>query len=307
MTRRQPFPHAHCGGISTSVAFFQVLSPSPLNPLHSEPEGAERERERRNGGLRLPAVSQDAARLAVRPHCHRVLSLAKLGFASLRWTYVSFLRPGKDLKRRYGSWAVVTGSTDGIGKAFAFQFARVGLNLVLVGRNPEKLRETAAALREGGEIGRWVLVNSAGASYPYARYFHEVDESCRGPDQGECGGGDEGHPGNPSRMIKRKRGAIVNIGSGAAIVIPSDPLYAVYAATKAYVDQLSKCLYVEYQKSGIDVQCQVRPLVRGDEDGFNSEVLLLVPSADTYARVALRWIGHDVRCTPYWPPHLAAA
>ncbi|KAJ0905108.1 putative very-long-chain 3-oxoacyl-CoA reductase [Helianthus annuus] len=42
-------------------------------------------------------------------------------------------------------------------------------------------------------------------------------------------------------MVKRKKGAIVNIGSGAAINIPSDPLYAVYAATKA----------------GIDVQCQV--------------------------------------------------
>ncbi|KAJ0818279.1 putative very-long-chain 3-oxoacyl-CoA reductase [Helianthus annuus] len=57
-------------------------------------------------------------------------------------------------------------------------------------------------------------------------------------------------------MVKRKKGAIVNIGSGAAIVIPSDPLYAVYAATKAYVDQFSRCLYVEYKNSGIDVQCQ---------------------------------------------------
>ncbi|XVF33898.1 hypothetical protein REPUB_Repub18cG0011100 [Reevesia pubescens] len=34
-------------------------------------------------------------------------------------------------------------------------------------------------------------------------------------------------------MVKRKKGAIVNIGSGAAIVTPSDPLYVVYAATKA--------------------------------------------------------------------------
>ncbi|PWA39101.1 hypothetical protein CTI12_AA574000 [Artemisia annua] len=33
-------------------------------------------------------------------------------------------------------------------------------------------------------------------------------------------------------MVMRKKGAIVNIGSGAAIVIPSDPFYAVYAATK---------------------------------------------------------------------------
>jgi 17beta-estradiol 17-dehydrogenase / very-long-chain 3-oxoacyl-CoA reductase len=34
-------------------------------------------------------------------------------------------------------------------------------------------------------------------------------------------------------MVERKRGAIVNIGSGAASVVPSDPLYSVYAATKA--------------------------------------------------------------------------
>lgn len=29
-----------------------------------------------------------------------------------------------------------------------------------------------------------------------------------------------------------------------------------------YVDQFSRCLYVEYKKSGIDVQCQVRLLPR---------------------------------------------
>lgn len=190
------------------------------------------------------------------------LSLAKLSFASLRWIYVSFLRPGKNLKRRYGSWAVVTGSTDGIGKAFAFQFARVGLNLVLVGRNPEKLRETAAAVREkygktqvetvvidfagdldgglarlrekleGLDVG--VLVNSAGASYPYARYFHEVDaELQRTLIKVNVEGVTKVIQAVLPGMIQRKRGAIVNIGSGAAIIIPSDPLYAVYAATKS--------------------------------------------------------------------------
>jgi 17beta-estradiol 17-dehydrogenase / very-long-chain 3-oxoacyl-CoA reductase len=36
-----------------------------------------------------------------------------------------------------------------------------------------------------------------------------------------------------SGMVQRKRGAIVNIGSGAATIMPSAPLYTVYAATKA--------------------------------------------------------------------------
>jgi 17beta-estradiol 17-dehydrogenase / very-long-chain 3-oxoacyl-CoA reductase len=33
-------------------------------------------------------------------------------------------------------------------------------------------------------------------------------------------------------MLKRRRGAIVNIGSAAATVLPADPLYSLYAGTK---------------------------------------------------------------------------
>jgi hypothetical protein len=30
------------------------------------------------------------------------------------------------------------------------------------------------------------------------------------------------------------------------------------------------------------------------------QVPLLLPSADTYARAALRRVGYEPRCTPYW-------
>lgn len=179
----------------------------------------------------------------------------------LKWVYVNFLRPPKNLKK-YGSWAVVTGSTDGIGKAFAFQLARKGLNLVLVGRNPDKLKDVSDSVKakygqtqiktvvvdfsgdlnegvqrikdtiEGLDVG--ILINNVGVSYPYARFFHEVDEKLLADlikvnVEGTTKVTQAVLPG----MLQRKKGAIVNIGSGAAIVIPSDPLYAVYAATKA--------------------------------------------------------------------------
>ena len=47
--------------------------------------------------------------------------------------------------QRYGedSWAVITGSTDGIGKASAFHLAGLGFNIVLISRNAEKLAKVA--------------------------------------------------------------------------------------------------------------------------------------------------------------------
>lgn len=48
-----------------------------------------------------------------------------------------------DLRRRYGAWAVVTGPTSGIGRSMAFELARRGLNVVLVGRDPGKLRDVS--------------------------------------------------------------------------------------------------------------------------------------------------------------------
>ncbi|KAJ6911446.1 hypothetical protein NC652_021916 [Populus alba x Populus x berolinensis] len=213
------------------------------------------------------------------------LSLLKFLSATLKWVYVSFLRPAKNLKK-YGSWALVTGPTDGIGKGFAFQLARKGLNLVLVGRNPDKLKDVSGSIQskysnvqiknvvvdfsgdidegvqkiketiEGLDVG--VLINNVGVSYPYARFFHEVDEGLlKNLIKVNVEGTTKVTQAVLHGMLKKKKGAIVNIGSGAAIVIPSDPLYAVYAATKAYIDQFSRCLYVEYKNSGIDVQCQV--------------------------------------------------
>ncbi|KAL5213791.1 hypothetical protein ABZP36_002943 [Zizania latifolia] len=246
------------------------------------------------------------------------------------WLYAAFLRPGKPLRRRYGEWAVVTGATDGIGRALAFRFAAAGLHLVLVGRNPDKLAAVSKEIRAkhpGAEVRTFVLdffaeglagkvealgdsirgldvgvlVNSAGMSYPYARYFHEVDEELmrnliRLNVEALTRVTHAVLPG----MVERKRGAIVNIGSGASSILPSYPLYSVYAATKAYVDQFSRCLYVEYKNKGIDVQCQV-PLYAATKMASIKKASFLAPSPETYARAAVRYIGYEPTCTPYWP------
>lgn len=250
----------------------------------------------------------------------------------LNWIFITFFRPLKNLKKYYGSWALITGSTDGIGKAMAFELARKGLNLVLVSRNLSKLdqvsreilaenpntqiknlvvdfsRNVVAGVREmevaikGLEIG--VLINNVGVTYNEAMYFHEVEEkvwmnlvnvNLRGTTwvtRAVIKG-----------MIKRRKGAIVNIGSAASVVVPSHPLYATYAATKAYIDQMSRSLYVEYKHYGIDVQCQV-PLYVSTKMTENvagvKRASMFIPSAEDYAKAAVKCIGYETRCTPYW-------
>ncbi|KAL0344068.1 UNVERIFIED_CONTAM: Very-long-chain 3-oxoacyl-CoA reductase 1 [Sesamum angustifolium] len=236
------------------------------------------------------------------------LSILKLSLSILKWVYVNFLRPGKNLKK-YGSWALITGPTDGIGKAFAFQLARKGLNLVLVGRNPDKLKDVSESIqskygRPRSRMWWWTFLAIWTREFPGLRKLLKVDDKLLSDlikvnVEGTTKVTQAVLPG----MVKRKKGAIVNIGSGAAIVIPSDPLYSVYAATKAYVDQFSRCLYVEYKKSGIDVQCQV-PLYVATKMASIRRSSFFVPSTDGYARAALRWIGYEPRCTPYWPHSL---
>lgn len=50
--------------------------------------------------------------------------------------------------KKYGSWVVVTGCTDGIGKAYAELLAKLGLNVVLISRSKDKLEEQAKYLKE---------------------------------------------------------------------------------------------------------------------------------------------------------------
>ncbi|KAF7839855.1 very-long-chain 3-oxoacyl-CoA reductase 1-like [Senna tora] len=194
------------------------------------------------------------------------ISLFKFLIHSLRWIWVMLLRPPKNLKH-YGSWAIVTGSTDGIGKAIAFELASKGLNLLLVGRSPQKLEAMMKEIRErhnnnnddvevkvvvmdlgslnGEEIMRrmeegmegldvGVLVNSAGMAGPYFRYFDEDDmEFVDGIIKVNLEGGTRITKAVLPWMMKKKKGVIVNIGSASSGVVPSYPLSSLYASTKA--------------------------------------------------------------------------
>lgn len=190
-----------------------------------------------------------------------VFFLFKFIRSVIRGIWVVFFRPAKNLKK-YGSWAVITGCTDGLGRAIVFELASKGLNIVLVGRDPEKLKAVSIEIgrryklietkdvvidflkHTGAEISKLIeegiegldigiLINVAGVNYPTARYFHEVDEdfmysllkvnidSVTWMTKSVL-----------PVMIRKRKGAIVNIGSGSSAIIPSSPLFTLYASTK---------------------------------------------------------------------------
>jgi 17beta-estradiol 17-dehydrogenase / very-long-chain 3-oxoacyl-CoA reductase len=72
---------------------------------------------------------------------------AKIGLTMTSWIYRRFLASSLNVTKCGGNWALVTGSTDGIGKAYAFALAKKKLNIVLVSRTPFKLQYVAADIK----------------------------------------------------------------------------------------------------------------------------------------------------------------
>ncbi|KAJ0038866.1 hypothetical protein Pint_23614 [Pistacia integerrima] len=146
------------------------------------------------------------------------------------------------------------GRTEGLGKAIAFELASKG------GKEIGKLIEEGI---EGLDIG--ILINVVGENYPTARSVLPI-------------------------MISKRKGAIVNIGSGSSAIIPSSPLFTLYASTKCYMDQLSRSLYVPGY-------CVTKMTLRM---AAIKEPSLFIPMPEDFARASVRMIGYEPRCSPYW-------
>ena len=79
----------------------------------------------------------------------------KFVYKILKTLYIYYSAP-IDFKK-YGKWGIVTGCTDGIGKAFAEKLAQKGLNLVLISRSFEKLNLLSEALKMQHKIKTLII------------------------------------------------------------------------------------------------------------------------------------------------------
>lgn len=233
--------------------------------------------------------------------------------------YRYLLRPSHDLAYRYGSnWAVVTGATDGIGKALAFELARRGFKVGLVARNSDKLEEVAQEIRvqygvevktvvfdfnthyseqKIGELAGAmqvfdkvsVLVNNVGtASYDPLVQMKDSDIH-KQLNVNVVGTTVFTKLMIPKLLLNDHRSAILFIASGAAVLSPH-PNVAVYAATKSYVYQLGVSVSEEH-KDKIDTTVVNTAHVKSN---MNSGRYLFTITPEEHAKHALDKLGHDV-------------
>lgn len=225
-----------------------------------------------------------------------------------------------------GEWAVVTGSTDGIGKAYAEQLAALGLKIVLISRSPEKLAAVAKEIEEAHKVevrtiavdfsdnesiynkiknelkglDISILVNNVGMSYHHPEYFVEL----------------------PNRtetlssliklnvvamtmmtsivlpdMVKKNCGVIVNVSSASAG--GACPLLTAYSACKAYVKFFSEGLSAEYSDKGIVIQC-LMPFYVTTKMSKLRKSSAMVPTPTAYVQSALSNLGISSCTHGYW-------
>lgn len=231
-------------------------------------------------------------------------------------------RDNLSIAQRYGPWAVVTGASDGIGRAFAEYLAEEGLHLVLVARRETALTLLADELRCSHGVKCRVL--SADLSDLFS--VHPVADATSDLDVGllvaAAGFGTSGPLLDADlgvetemvdmnctgvlalasllgqRLTARGRGGVVFMSS--LLAFHGTPRAANYAATKAYVQTLAEGLRVEWAPLGVDVIASAPgPISSGFAVRADMRMTKTLP-ADVVARVTMKALGRRTTVRPGW-------
>ncbi|SFD99599.1 hypothetical protein SAMN05518672_10482 [Chitinophaga sp. CF118] len=181
------------------------------------------------------------------------------------------------MKSIKGKTVLITGASSGIGKAFAFEAAKQGANLILTARSIQKLQDIASQImRRFGNTVHLFIADLSKKDAP-ADLYRQISEKGLKTDLliNNAGIGkwtnflDESSASYEEMlelninslvkltqlvipgMLERGTGGVINIASTGAL--QPCPYVAVYCASKSFVLSFSEALYGEYYHRGITV------------------------------------------------------
>jgi short-subunit dehydrogenase len=217
-----------------------------------------------------------------------------------------------DFQERYGPFALVTGASSGIGKAFAEELAAKGMNLVLVARRIERLDELAAQLHSAHGVQvqtsqidlaqpdsstRMLAVTACvdvGLVISNAGFSMKGDHADNNPDvmtemlMVNCQVPLQLTRGFIPRLRARGKGGILLTSSVEGLI--GCPYSTAYSATKALVKALGEGLWAELQPDGIDVLTLCPGATQSEaaaRSGLDLSKMQNVMKAQTVAQLAL--------------------
>uniref|UniRef100_A0A8K9WYK9 Testosterone 17-beta-dehydrogenase 3 n=1 Tax=Oncorhynchus mykiss TaxID=8022 RepID=A0A8K9WYK9_ONCMY len=213
-----------------------------------------------------------------------------------------------------GEWAVVTGGSDGIGRAYAFELAGRGLNVVILSRTKDKLDRVALEIEETTGQKVKVIV----ADFTEDDMYECIKEKLKGLNIGVLVNNVGILPSHiPCKFLQTKyleqvrgvrhywlsikpciwmyillcpyrgKGMIVNISSGVASV-PS-PIYTMYSASKVFVERFSQGLQAEYKAKGVMIQAVAPFGVSTPMTGYQKPNMVTL-TAEDFVRSSLEYL-----------------
>jgi len=179
------------------------------------------------------------------------------------------------LKTKYGSWALVTGASSGIGRELTLRLAEAGLNVVLSARRKDVLQELADDITTAYKVKTHVVVadmsKHEGVEHLIEASKHlDIGLLVANAGVGTSGLFFESTLDDEIDLLRINCEAVLmlthfyskefaNRGGGGIILMSSivgfqgTPYAANYAASKAYVQSLAEALNVELKALNIDV------------------------------------------------------
>lgn len=236
-------------------------------------------------------------------------------------TSTTFANPSTGrLGRSYGPWAVITGATEGIGRACADHLAGEGFGLVLVARRQGALETTARLLATRYGIETRIVpldLGREGAADALDDATTDLDVGLLIAAAGFGTSGDflDGDVETETDMLRVNCEAVLKLthhfgrrfarrGGGGVVLMSSlvafqgVPRAAHYAATKAWVQTLAEALALEWKPLGVDVVASAPGPVRTPfADRANMRMDMAV-DASTVARQTLNALGRRVTVRP---------